>query len=272
NDVLSDEIRLIQEIAECSAQNRRSHGAIDIDLPEFKLTWHADEQRYSLHPIEPGMMSRQLVSECMILANSLAADFCAEHHIPALYRLQPPPVNMPTEAELEALPNDLMRAYAMRRCMQPASSSMTPGFHAGLGLPRYLQATSPLRRYADLLCHYQLESWFETGEPKFEADAFNAVMSETDLGLSHAKSASSEAYHTATLAYLKQLGSTPLDAVIVQYLTERGDMAQVVLVQTQLRVNVATKNRWPLGTMCTVYIDNVQPEEGALIVKFGECK
>lgn len=272
NDVLSDEIRLIQEITECSAQNRRSHGAIDIDLPEFKLTWDADEQRYSLHPIEPGMMSRQLVAECMILANSLAADFCAEHHIPALYRLQPPPVNMPTEAELESLPNDLMRAYAMRRCMQPASSSMTPGFHAGLGLPRYLQATSPLRRYTDLMCHYQLESWFETGAPKFDTDTFNAVLSETDLGLSHAKSASSEGYHTATLAYLKQLGSTPLDAVIVQYLTERGDMAQVVLVQTQLRVNVATKNRWPLGTMCTVYIDNVQPEEGALIVKFGECK
>lgn len=272
NDALSDEIRLVQEIAEYSIQNRRNHGSVDIELPEYKLTWDSTNRVYVFHAIEPGMMSRQLVAECMILANALAADFCANHDIPSLYRLQPSPQNMPSQAELDLLPNDMMRAFAMRRCMQPAASSMTPGAHAGLGLPRYLQATSPLRRYADLICHYQLESWFATGAPRFDAEAFNAVMSETDLGLSHARQASSEAYHTATLAYLKQLGNVPLDAMIVQYHSERGDLAQLALVDTQLRVNAATRNRWPAGTMCTVYIDNVQPEEGTLLVKFGDVK
>ncbi len=267
-DDLSDEIRLVQEICEYSAANRRNNGAIDIDLPEFKLVYHRDTGRYDFYPIDTSMMSRQLVSECMILANSLAADFCVEHDIPALYRIQPPPVNMPRQDTLDEMPNDMYRAFAMRRCMMPAALSLTPDLHAGLGLNRYLQATSPLRRYADLMWHYQMESWFEKGSPMFCADEFNAILAETDLGLSHARSASHEAMQTATLAYLGQLGSEPLDAMILQYNSERSDIAQVVLTQTQIRASVATKNRWPNGTMCRVRIDNVRPEEGVILLQF----
>ena len=267
-DALSDEIRLIQEIAEFSAANRRSHGAVDIDIPEYKIGLDQASGLYKLYPIDTSMMSRQLVSECMILANALAAEFCDAHDIPAVYRIQPPPANMPRQETLDELPNDLIRAYAVRRCMMPAAASLTPGLHAGLGLDKYLQATSPLRRYADLLCHYQLEHYFVHHAPRFDAEMFNTILAETDLGLSHAKSASHEAYQTATLAYLKQLGNTPLEAIVLQYMTDRGDVAQVVLVETQLRATVATKTRLPIGTICTVCIDNVRPEEGALLLQF----
>ena len=269
NDDLSDRLRLIQEITEYSAANRRSHGAIEIDLPEFKLTW--DGTRYELHEIDGSMMSRVLVSECMILANALAADFCSEHGIPVLYRIQPPPANMPGQEALDALPNDLIRAYTMRRCMMPAASSMTPGLHAGLGLDRYTQATSPLRRYADLICHYQLEAWFAQGAPRFDADACNAVLAETDLGLSHARAASHEGMQTATLQYLQQLGSEPIEAIVVQYIPDRNDVAQVCLVQTQVRANLTIKSHPPVGTMCTVRIDTVKPEEGVILLQFVEA-
>lgn len=270
NDALSDDIRLIQEITEYSAANRRSRGAVDIDIPEYKLTFDASSGLYELHPIDTAMMSRQLVSECMILANALAAEFCDAHDIPAVYRIQPAPVNMPRQETLDELPNDLSRAYAVRRCMMPAAASLTPGLHAGLGLDKYLQATSPLRRYADLLCHYQLEHYFAHQTPRFDAEAFNTILAETDLGLSHARSASHEAYQTATLMYLKQLGNVPLEAIIVQYPSDRGDIAQVVLVETQLRATVATKGRLPIGTICTVSIDNVRPEEGAILLQFRD--
>lgn len=32
-----------------------------------------------------------------------------------------------------------------------------PGAHAGLGLAAYVQVTSPIRRYADLMAHWQLK-------------------------------------------------------------------------------------------------------------------
>lgn len=268
DDALSDEIRSIQEITEFSATQRRSHGAIDIDLPEYKLEYDRQEKIYHFKRIDSAMMSRQLVAECMILANNAAAEFCHTHEIPALYRLQPSPVNMPRQDTLDAMPNDLMRAYAMRRCMQPASNSMTPAPHAGLGLDKYIQATSPLRRYVDLLAHYQFEHWFRFQSPRFDAQTFNALLAETDLGLSNAKSASAEALHTATLAYLKQILKTPVQAIIVQYSADRGDLAQVILVDTQIRSSVSTRNRWPLGTLCYVSIEHVNPEEGSLLLQF----
>ena len=268
NDVLSDEIRLIQEIAEVSAANRRAQGAVDIVLPEYKLSYSENDDKYHLKPIDPTMMSRVLVEECMILANHAAAEFCDAHEIPALYRIQPPPVSPPKQETLDSLPNDLMRAYAQRRCMQPASSSMTPAPHAGLGLDKYIQATSPLRRYADLLAHYQLEAWFAEQKPRFNTEQFNAILAETDLGLTHARSASAEAVHTATLRYLQQLGSAPIKAIIVQYTSERSDIAQIVLIETQLRATVATKSRPPVGTFCTVKIDHIAPDEGTLLLQF----
>ena len=268
NDVLSDEIRLIQEITEVSAANRRANGAIDIDLPEYKLTYSEADDTYHLKPIDPVMMSRLLVAECMILANHAAAEFCDMHDIPALYRIQPPPVSVPSQETLDSLPNDMMRAYALRRCMQPAASSMTPGPHAGLGLDKYLQATSPLRRYTDLIAHYQFESWFAGQKPRFDAEQFNAMLSETDLGLTHARSASAEAVYTATLRYLQQLGTDPIEAIIIQYVSDHSDVAQIALVQTQIRATVATKSRWPAGTFCTVKIDHINPDEGSILLQF----
>jgi len=38
------------------------------------------------------------------------------------------------------------------------SEMSTPARHAGLGLKIYTQATSPIRRYSDLLTHFQLKA------------------------------------------------------------------------------------------------------------------
>ena len=44
----------------------------------------------------------------------------------------------------------------------------TPAPHAGLGLPGYVQATSPMRRYLDLAIHQQLRA-FLSGSPLLDA-------------------------------------------------------------------------------------------------------
>jgi len=42
--------------------------------------------------------------------------------------------------------------------------------HYALSVPLYTHFTSPIRRYADILVHRQLESAIQTGEPKFTLD------------------------------------------------------------------------------------------------------
>ena len=268
NDALSDTLRLALEITEATQSVRRAAGAIDVDLPENKIVYNKTTGKYVLVPIDNGMMSRQLVAECMIQANALAADVCVEHAIPALFRIQPDPSGLPSNEELDAMPNDMMRALSLRRCMQPAVSSMTPARHAGLGLSRYIQATSPLRRYVDLLAHYQFESFLATGKPKFDAEAFATALTAVEGALSSARVASSEANQYAVLAYLHQEREALFDAIIVQYNPERPDHPHIMLIDTQTRATVTLRKRLPVGTFIKVHVDNANPDDGTLIVQF----
>jgi exoribonuclease-2 len=49
--------------------------------------------------------------------------------------------------------------FALRRTMMPSQQSNMPGPHTGLGLELYAQATSPMRRYLDLIVHQQLRAY-----------------------------------------------------------------------------------------------------------------
>ncbi len=49
--------------------------------------------------------------------------------------------------------------------MRPGQQSNSPMAHAGLGLDIYVQATSPLRRYLDLVVHQQLRAHLLGQEP-----------------------------------------------------------------------------------------------------------
>jgi exoribonuclease-2 len=53
--------------------------------------------------------------------------------------------------------------YAYRRRFKPTRLVGEPEPHFGLGLPLYTRATSPLRRYSDLLVHQQIRAWLASG-------------------------------------------------------------------------------------------------------------
>ena len=77
--------------------------------------------------------------------------------LPLPYRGQAAIV-MPSEEELGAVPEGMCREYLIRsRMTRSVCTTSGPLPHAGLGLPGYVQATSPIRRYMDLLAHWQLK-------------------------------------------------------------------------------------------------------------------
>jgi exoribonuclease-2 len=55
--------------------------------------------------------------------------------------------------------------YACRRLFKRTQMRTAPEPHAGLGLSAYVQVTSPLRRYLDLVAHQQLRAWLAGGTP-----------------------------------------------------------------------------------------------------------
>ena len=73
------------------------------------------------------------------------------------YRSQAKAV-MPSEEEMEAVPEGPCRSVLMRsRMLRGLCTTQEALPHFGLGLPGYVQVTSPIRRYTDLLAHWQLK-------------------------------------------------------------------------------------------------------------------
>jgi exoribonuclease II len=134
-------------------------GAIDATMPEPRIKVSDPdnpEPTISLY-VEGDNMAKRLVSEMMILCNEVIADFGSSNGIPLPYRGQPPP-NISNSA-FDSLPAGPARSLAYIKVMRAAELGFRAPFpHATLGINGYVQFTSPIRRYVDLLAHFQV--WF----------------------------------------------------------------------------------------------------------------
>ena len=97
----------------------------------------------------------RLVSEMMILCGEVIATFGSRNNIPLPYRGQPQ-TNIDVSA-FAHLPEGPVRSSAIVRTMRAAEIDFSkPIRHGILGISGYVQFTSPIRRYLDLVAHYQV--------------------------------------------------------------------------------------------------------------------
>lgn len=97
----------------------------------------------------------RLVSEMMVLCGEVVATFGSSNNIPLPYRGQPQ-TNIPAST-FSHLPEGPVRSSAFVKIMRAAEMDFRkPIRHGILGIPGYVQFSSPIRRYVDLLAHYQV--------------------------------------------------------------------------------------------------------------------
>ncbi len=154
------------------AAETRDDGPVDFAAARFV----ARDAAISLSGLQPrserdtGLRSglTDLVAESMLLASSIAAEWCAARGVPAIYRSTAPSSGGMTDeaferevavsARAEAAAGALTWSTVARyRAYAPTVVTATePRAHARLGLPLMSQVTSPLRRYSDMLMHWQI--------------------------------------------------------------------------------------------------------------------
>ncbi len=153
-----------------------------------------------------------IVSEAMILANSTWGGWLATHGVPAIYRSQA----------------SLQPGIKVRMGVRPAP-------HAGMGVAQYAWATSPLRRYVDLVNQWQLIACARHGRTA----ALVAPFKPKDAALFSIISAF-DAAHAAyngfqqaierywTLRHLQQNATTEIDAAVMKEGLVRADAVPLV--------------------------------------------
>jgi hypothetical protein len=97
-----------------------------------------------------------LISLVMNLAGHISGEFCAARNIPAVYdgTWYDPEYGRVTSKNIKTFGGEGFFELSAPL----ARSSTSPIHHHFLGLPTYVKSTSPLRRYTDVIAHYQIEA------------------------------------------------------------------------------------------------------------------
>ncbi len=156
----NDPITSLYKIATLLRDKRLKAGAIQITLPEVNV-WLEDNKEIRYAKVDRENPSRMLVSEMMILANSLMAEFLSNNDMPAVFRSQAPP----KQRIIKGIETALMPNFLQRKQLSRAIINTHPDPHAGLGVKAYVTATSPIRRYHDLLTQRQIKAVLGIGSP-----------------------------------------------------------------------------------------------------------
>lgn len=235
----------LQRIAQGYEARRRAAGAVRIDLPEASVRVRDGE--ITIQPVPP-LQSRSLVENMMVLTGEATAQYAARHGIPLPYATQDPPDSddLPEGGTFAAM-------YALRRTMKRGQYRSGPAPHSGLGLPAYVQVTSPLRRYLDLVVHQQLRRHL-AGQPPLDTAAILTRIGEVEELLAAARQAENRSTRHWTLAHLARQPGWRGTAVL---LDKRGLTGTFVLPALALEVQAHLPADLPLDAEATLVLRDV---------------
>lgn len=200
-------LREVDALSRAFTARRQALGALDLNLPEVRV--RVVDGRVTVRPYA-SLYSRNLVRDAMLLAGEGAARFALENQIAVPFSTQERGPDLPMQA-----PATLSGDFALRRLMRPSQTKGEPDLHAGLGMAQYTQATSPLRRYADLLAHQQLRA-FLTGQPFLDSQTVMQRMAEAGMGIGLTRQTERISNRHWTLVYLLQNPMWTGKAVVVE--------------------------------------------------------
>ncbi|TAE53306.1 MAG: RNB domain-containing ribonuclease [Nostocales cyanobacterium] len=258
------EIEAIANLANKRKTWRYNQGAISINMPEAMIKVKDDNISIDILEDSP---SRQLVAEMMILAGEVAARYGQEHNIPLPFRGQPQP-ELPPEEELLQLPAGFVRFCALRRCMPKSEMSINPVRHAGLGLDTYTQATSPIRRYSDLLTHFQLKAHLRGEDLPFSAEELKEVMMTVSTTTQELTMVERQTNRYYALEYLRRHPEQVWQVIVLMWLREDSNLALILLEDLGLQLPMMFRRTVHLGEQVSVKVSIADPQKD--IIQFQE--
>ncbi|MDY7012932.1 MAG: ribonuclease R family protein [Cyanobacteriota bacterium] len=244
---------------------RSSQGSIDIRMPEASIKVKNDDE-IEIEILDDSR-SRQLVAEMMILTGEIAGRYAREHNIPLPFRGQPQP-ELPSNEELIQLPAGPVRFCALRRCMPRSEMGTVPSRHAGLGLDIYTQVTSPIRRYTDLLAHFQLKAHLRGDPLPFEPSQLQEILYSVISSAQEATLVERQTNRYWGLEYLRRHSDRVWQAIVLRWLREDDNLALILLEDLGLELPHRLNRPAALGDRLGVQVTSADPRQD--LIRFRE--
>jgi exoribonuclease-2 len=254
---MDEELTVLMRIAQKLWQRRVESGAFFIPRPErvIRVNREREIQFYKRDRESP---SQKIVSEFMILANSLSALFLKERGVAAIYRGQMEPREKVPPMEKF----DPLQAYRLRRIMNRVEVGTRPQRHASLAVEAYLTLTSPIRRFYDLLIEYQILNTLR-GAPVWTAEQVEEIIARVGPALSKVGLVEELTEQYWIMRYLeKKVGSTTTAVVLDRFSNRHLIHLEEYLLEVDMPANPG--RQFEPGDQVLVRIEKSHARSGVL--------
>jgi len=266
---LAEALQKLRQLGDEERRKRKENGAINIDLPDpdLRVEWEEGEPTVECSVKRDDSPANELVSEFMILANTLLGGFCRDNDIPVIYRTQDSPDRELLDEDVRDVPEGRPRQFAMLYRMKPGNLTTEPGYHFGLGVTAYTQATSPIRRYADLICQRQIKAFLADEKLPHDEDDMVELLGAVENASREAGRTQSETDRYWLLEYLRRHDGEPMEATVVEHKNHDGTHAAVWLDEVAQKFNCNFQKTVPVGESTEVVVDHANPRRDQISLK-----
>jgi exoribonuclease-2 len=234
----------LDEFATMSREQRIENGAIELFLPEVRI--RLLDGKVGIRPLPP-LRSRELVREAMLMTGEAVARYAIDNEIPVPFATQ----ERPDSVELAG--KTLSKMFALRNLLRPSRKSCQPSPHGALGLDFYTQATSPLRRYLDLVVHQQLRAHLSGSDLESAAAITERIGAVEEVTRSIRRAERNSNQHW-TLVYLMQNPGWRGDGIIVD---KRGARSPCLIPELAFETSLYLRKEVGLDTGFSLKVEEV---------------
>lgn len=292
---VSDSVMHMGRLAEIMYRRRIKRGALDFDLPEYKVETDSGGNPLRV-ALRPRLQSHRLIEEFMLLANEAIATELMAAKAPFLHRRHDEPDPLKIKILAKALGElglsaghlvggnthkviqDVLRqaqnhpltgiinSLIVRSMKQAVYSPESEG-HFGIAARAYAHFTSPIRRYPDLTAHRAIKALL--AEKPENQDSRSLL--KTGEHCSERERASAEAEHKAVDIMRAQLFKSNIGATMDGMVTTVLDCGSFVLCGDTGAEGLIRGTTLKPGTKVKVIIDAVDTTEGKINLSLAEA-
>ena len=240
-----------------SQKNRINNGALNIIRKEFEFDID-DPENIKIILLNRNSPASRIIEEMAISVNSETGKLFQKSSFPGIYR---------TQSSYEILEQvEDGTGYKLEQVrVNPSKLTTIPDKHAGLGCKFYIQVTSPIRRFSDLIMQLQLKLILKNATPLFSEEELIKWSEEISYRQKKYKRAEIEILNHWKLLFLKQNLDQVFSAKIKRKM--KNGNVEIDILELELTIASSGLENSSVGEKIFIKIDHVDTQNNKIKVQ-----